>query len=202
MANLEMETSILSCHQGWSLCSRHRSSVIKLFKSLLASPIRWSWQTKTGSFTGSEPVEVYKSRTPPSTLSWARSYPAFLRRKIALCMRWVSRLTLQWLRSTVLGLSHSRWPTWRSWICAPLTRSSLTTRLTQCWTNFPRSGTREKVSTHYSFTVTLVLPPYIDVISKHFSSNTMRKPAAYVPLLKKGATTSKPAPQSARRWLN
>lgn len=35
-----------------------------------------------------------------------------------------------------------------------------------------------------------VMPPYIDVISKHFSSNTMRKPAAYVPLIKKGQPTS------------
>lgn len=33
----------------------------------------------------------------------------------------------------------------------------------------------------------IVMPPYIDVIAKHFSSNTMRKPASYVPLLKKGS---------------
>lgn len=38
------------------------------------------------------------------------------------------------------------------------------------------------------------MPPYIDVIAKHFSSNTMRKPASYVPLLKKGSgLVSKPA---------
>lgn len=30
------------------------------------------------------------------------------------------------------------------------------------------------------------MPPYIDVISGLFSSNYMRKPPAYVPLIKKG----------------
>lgn len=49
-----------------------------------------------------------------------------------------------------------------------------------------------------------VMPPYIDVISKHFSSNTMRKPASYVPLLKKGgqqtmASTQKFTPQKGAR---
>lgn len=34
------------------------------------------------------------------------------------------------------------------------------------------------------------MPPYIDVISGLFSSNIMRKPPAYVPLIKKGSTNT------------
>ena len=76
----------------------------------------------------------------------------------------------------------------------PSTKIKPTIKLHQSYINFQQSGIREKVISLSSNYFILVMPPYIDVISGLFSSNIMRKPPAYVPLIKKGSSNT--APQS------